>query len=190
MKFLFVIDAVKGFVNEGVFRNDRAEAKIPNIVKLCEEFKNDNLIFIKDAHSAGSKEFETYSKHCIKGTSEAELVEELKPYEELDNAISLEKNCTNGMVCKNVRIAVEDLVKMASSKDKVELHFCGFITEVCVMQLVLSLKAYVDDIDLKSKMKFVVHSDCVDTYDTLVHNADQINKFVFENFIQNGIEVV
>ena len=47
------------------------------------------MLFIKDAHTKDSKEFDSFPPHCIKGTEEAELVDELKPYEQV--AMSIEK---------------------------------------------------------------------------------------------------
>ena len=97
-KALIVVDMVNGFVREGVLHDDKIADVIPSQVKLIKEYLKDEqlVIFIKDTHEEDAVEFKRFgnTKHCVKGTTEAELVDELKVFEELENVISIEKNST------------------------------------------------------------------------------------------------
>ena len=97
-KSLIVVDMVNGFVREGVLHDDKIADVIPSQVKLIKEYLKDEqlVIFIKDTHEEDAVEFKRFgnTKHCVKGTTEAELVDELKVFEELENVISIEKNST------------------------------------------------------------------------------------------------
>ena len=100
-KALIVVDMVNGFVREGVLHDDNISRIIPRQIELIEEYNNENelIIFIKDTHEINSTEFKRFggTTHCLKGTSEAELVDELKVYEGRENTLSIEKNSTSYM---------------------------------------------------------------------------------------------
>jgi nicotinamidase-related amidase len=71
----------------------RVNELIPNILRLgrlCEKAGASAVVF-GDCHTKDSPEFESYPRHCIKGTSESEIVDELK---ELKNYTFIAKNST------------------------------------------------------------------------------------------------
>ena len=77
-KILIVVDMINGFVEEGAMADKYISHIIPEIEKLIQE--NKEVIFIKDCHNKDCAEFKSYPEHCIKGTKEAEIVDELKKY--------------------------------------------------------------------------------------------------------------
>ena len=83
-ELLVVVDMVNGFIKEGVMSSKNIEHIIPRIKALVEKTKksNEGVAFIKDTHTPESLEFKKFPVHCLKGTSESELVSELKPYED------------------------------------------------------------------------------------------------------------
>lgn len=188
-RILVVVDAVKGFISEGPFANPRTVNKVDNIVSLCELFRCDNIVFLKDCHSNDAIEFNTYIPHCIKGSLECELDDKLVEFEKLQNAISFKKNSTNGLMNREIRKYFEKLLINKDGYKNLEIHVCGFITEVCVMQFVLSLNSLINELNING-VSITVHKNAIDTFDAPGHNADDINEFVFNNFKQNGIKVV
>ena len=95
-KVLVVVDVINGFVREGFLASDRIERIIPSVTDLIRQFSeaNQEIIVFTDAHSENALEFKAFPPHCIRNTSEAEPVEEIKKYAE--NYILIEKNSTNG----------------------------------------------------------------------------------------------
>ena len=98
---LIIVDMVNGFVEEGSLHDKKIGRIIPRQIELIKEAhaKGSLVIFVKDAHNEDAVEFRRFgnTKHCVKGTKEAELVGKLKPFEEMDDTISVEKNSTSFM---------------------------------------------------------------------------------------------
>ena len=141
-KCLIVVDMVNGFVREGVLHDNSIANIIPTQIKLIKEtLACDGLvIFIKDTHNKDSKEFKRFGNthHCIKGTKEADLVDELIPFEGLVNTISIEKNSTSFMEAPDFRKVVKNL-------DNVEEYgICGCCTDICVVNGAIGLANYND----------------------------------------------
>ena len=90
MKALFVIDMVNGFVKEGAMHDIKIMSIVPCIENLVREFDGD-CYFIRDAHDRDAVEFKSFPSHCVKGTSESEVIDELRPYVKKE----ILKNSTN-----------------------------------------------------------------------------------------------
>ena len=78
-KLLVVVDMVNGFIKEGKMSDKDINHITPRIKSLVESFLSDEegVAFIKDTHEVNSTEFKKYPPHCLKGTSESELISEL-----------------------------------------------------------------------------------------------------------------
>ena len=158
---LIVVDMVNGFVREGVLHDEEIARIIPEQIKLIKEAlaSEDTLvIFIKDTHTKNSKEFKRFgnTKHCVKGTKEAELVNELIPYEGLVNTISIEKNSTSFMEAPDFRKVVKNL-------DNVEEYgICGCCTDICVVNGAIGLANYNDQWNRDVTIK--AYKDAIATY--------------------------
>ena len=159
-KCLIVVDMVNGFVREGVLHDNSIANIIPTQIKLIKEtLACDGLvIFIKDTHNKDSKEFKRFGNthHCIKGTKEADLVDELIPYEGLVNTISIEKNSTSFMEAPDFRKVVKNL-------DNVEEYgICGCCTDICVVNGAIGLANYNDQWNRDVTIK--AYKDAIATY--------------------------
>ena len=159
-KCLIVVDMVNGFVREGVLHDDSIANIIPTQIKLIKETLayGGLVIFIKDTHNKDSKEFKRFGNthHCIKGTKEAELVDELIPYEGLVNTISIEKNSTSFMEAPDFRKVVKNL-------DNVEEYgICGCCTDICVVNGAIGLANYNDQWNRDVTVK--AYKDAIATY--------------------------
>lgn len=158
---LIIVDMVNGFVREGVLHDEQIAKIIPRQLELLEENKKRNglTIFIKDTHEANSAEFKRFNntQHCIKGTTEQELVEELKPWEKMDDTISIEKNSTSYMEAPAFRKLISNLSNLE------QIDVVGCCTDICVANGTIALANYFDQHNLPVEIK--VHEDAIATYD-------------------------
>ena len=157
---LIIVDMVNGFVREGVLHDDNISRVIPRQIELIKESKvnGDLIIFIKDTHDEEATEFKRFSgtKHCIRGTSEAELVPELKVYEEGENTISVEKNSTSYMESPDFRNLISSLDNLE------EVNVVGCCTDICDFNGTMGLANYFDQHN--KDIRINVHTDAVATY--------------------------
>lgn len=181
-KLLLVIDMVNGFVKEGALADKKINNITPNIINLIKEnIKNNNdIISVQEGHNEKSKEFENFPYHCILGTEEAELIDELKPFEH--NMKVIRKNSTSGFVTKEFMEYIEQ-----NKKELDEIVITGCCTDLCVMNFALPLKTYINEYDLN--IKVIIYKNAVETYDAPNHNRKEYNEMAFKIMEQNGIKI-
>ena len=181
-KVLIIVDMVNGFIREGAMSDKYIEHIIPNQINLINNIdKSDcKIIFVKEAHKDNSCEFNRYPKHCIKGTSEVDVVDELKMYEE--SSIVFEKNSTSAMFSNGFLRIIN---KMKNLK---EVIIVGCCTDICIMNLAVPLQNYFDEFN--RNINIIIPKDCVETYNSENHNRDEYNKMAFKLLEQTGIKVV
>lgn len=157
---LIVVDMVNGFVNEGVLHDKNIRKIVPRQLELLEEAekKGSLIILVKDTHNNNATEFKRFGNttHCIQGTSEAELIDELKPFEQKENVITVEKNSTSLMESPEFR----EIVKQAENLK--EVNFVGCCTDICVFNGAMGLANYYDQ--WNRDVTINVHEDAIATY--------------------------
>lgn len=157
---LIVVDMVNGFVNEGVLHDKNIRKIVPRQLELLEEAekKGSLIILVKDTHNKNATEFKRFGNttHCIQGTSEAELIDELKPFEQKGNVITVEKNSTSLMESPEFR----EIVKQAENLK--EVNFVGCCTDICVFNGAMGLANYYDQ--WNRDVTINVHEDAIATY--------------------------
>lgn len=157
---LIVVDMVRGFVEEGVLHDKNIKKIIPRQIEIIKEAHNhgDLVVFVKDTHDVDAVEFKRFGNvsHCVKNTSEAELVDELKPYETLDDTVSIEKNSTSFMEAPEFR----KIVKKATNIETVKLVGC--CTDICDFNGIMGLANYYDE--WNRDVDITVYEDAVATY--------------------------
>lgn len=176
---LIVVDMVNGFVREGAMADKYIENIIPEIVHLVEE-NTEETIFIKDCHEKNAIEFNSYPVHCLKGTSESELVEELKKFETNQNVY--EKNSTSAMYSEDF---MTDIDKMQNLKC---VTIVGCCTDICVLNLAIPLNNYFNQ--KNRKIEIFVPQKAVETFNSDMHNREEYNKIAFKLMSQAGIKIV
>ena len=177
---LIVIDMVNGFVKEGVLAAPSIARVIPHQIKTIERFLNDSnkaVTFIRDSHCKGAVEFKTFPPHCLQGSKESELVDELKVYE--DDALIYLKNSTNFVFAPGF---IHDLDYM-TNLEKVYLQGC--LSEVCVKNGGITLRNFFDEHNMNVDVCF--DEAGIDTYDAPGHNVDEINVRAFNDMEANGL---
>jgi len=181
-KLLIIVDMVNGFVREGNMSDPYIAHIIPEQLKLINNIINEEqeIAFIKDAHTLKSNEFKRYPKHCVIGTSEAELVDELKPFEK--NYQTYLKNSTSAIFAPNF---IRDIERMKNLK---EVIITGCCTDICIMNLAIPLQNYFDEFNKCTDI--IIPKNAVETFDNPSHNRNDYNDMAFKLCKQSGIKVL
>ena len=157
---LIVVDMVKGFTDEGILHDKAIKKIIVRQKEIIEESqrKGHLIVFIKDTHDKNSTELKRFGNvgHCMKGTNEAELTEELKEYEDMNNTIIIEKNSTSFMEAPEFRKIIKELVNVK------QVDIIGCCTDICVFNGSMGLANYFDEHNIDADV--FVHTDAIATY--------------------------
>jgi len=173
---LVIIDINNGFARGGALYSDRVESLITPIEELSKYIleKNGTVIAFTDCHTEESPEFCSYPQHCMRGTTESEIIDELKA---LDIKV-IEKNSTNGFL--------EEAFNMDANIENVIV--VGDCTDICVYQFAISVKS---DFNRRNEhRRVIVPMEYVDTFHAPFHNGDFMNAVFLSSMMDNGIEVV
>ena len=181
-KLLVVVDMVNGFVKEGNMADPNIGHIIPECERLVSKFLNDGnqVVYIADCHKEGCNEFSKFPMHCLEGTSESEVVDELKKYE--NEVILIKKNSTSAMFAKGFIEVVNQIANLE------EVVIIGCCTDICVQNLAIPLANYFDEED--RKITITVPVNAVETYDAPYHHKDEYNNMAFKFMKQTGINLV
>lgn len=177
---VFVVDMINGFIKEGALHDSAIFECVKEIQALVKE--NDMAsIFIADAHPPLTREFQSYPAHCVIGTSESEVVEELQPYMEH----LFHKNSTNTFTCPDF----QNFLKTDMDQYR-DIIITGCCSDLCVLQFALCLNAWLNEHN-KSEVRIIIPIDCIETYHIEgVHDAVSMNEFAISNMAMNGIHIV
>ena len=181
-ELLIVVDMINGFIKEGNMADETINHITIKIIKLIEETlkKNEGIAFIKDTHNENSTEFQKFPVHCLEGTAEAELIDDLKPYEK--DALVYKKNSTSAIFANGF---INDISKM----DKLEkIVIVGCCSDICVLNLVLPLVNYFDEYN--KEVVTQVREDLIETYDAPYHNRNEYNEIARKLIKQVGAQLV
>ncbi|KEI13923.1 isochorismatase [Clostridium novyi B str. ATCC 27606] len=178
---LIIVDMINGFAKQGNLMSPRIKDIIPRVVnttKICEN-NGFSIIAFLDAHTIDSIEFQNYPVHCLKGTFESQLINELKVFKSIH---IIDKNSTNGYM-------EEKFIEWMKRNNNINNFIViGNCTDICIMQFVLSLKSHFNKNN--KKVNIFIPTDSVDTFDTDYHNGDLMNLIGLYNMKLNGIKIV
>lgn len=181
---IIIVDMVKGFVHEGILSSPRVVTIIDSISKLNKKTQGFKKIFFLDEHEEGSAEFKCYAKHCLRGTSEAELIDELKTEAEVDENVQIIcKNSTNGFHAAGFKNWLQE------NEEKIENYIVvGCEVDICVSHFATTLKTYFNEHNLDKRI--IVPVDGVETFDFGTHSGDLMKVISLWEMKSNGIEIV
>ncbi len=151
---VLVVDMLVGFMESGhnLYCGDDSRGIIPKVQRLIEreQAEGSSVIFICDNHDPDDLEFQMFPEHCIKGTSEAEVIAELAKYE--------------GEVIHKKRYSAffeTDLEQRLKALSPDKIIICGVCTDICVMHTAS---------DARNRDYTVeVPVECVATFDPQAH---------------------
>lgn len=180
-RLLVVVDMVNGFIKKGAMADPYINHITPKLINLIEKTlnKEEGVAFIKDTHNINSSEFKKFPVHCVKGSGEEEVIDELKPYEK--KSLSYEKNSTSTVFAKDFLKDIDAMKKLR------EVIITGCCTDICVLNLAIPLTNYFDEND--KNINVVVRSDLIETYNSESHNREEYNEMSLKLMRQAGIEV-
>ncbi len=178
---LIIVDVINGFIFEGSLSCKAIERIIPPIKKTLAYFKENEMkvIAFSDSHTEKSTEFLTFPEHCLCGTFESEIVEDLKS---IGGYSLLFKNSTNGFH----EDAFKKLLKDFPYIDNFVI--VGDCTDICVLQFALSLKTYFNKENRESNI--IVPVDSVDTFNLEDHPSEFYNLIALDLMDKAGIQIV
>jgi nicotinamidase-related amidase len=162
VKAIIVVDVLNGFCRTGNLASARLGAVVPAIRAHLERevAAGAALIFLADTHEADDPEFAMFPPHCVAGSGEEEIVDELR--ELSAGATVVRKRRFSGFFGTDL-----DRVLAALAPDVVEV--IGVCTDICVLHTVADLR--------NRDYRVVVPGDLVETYDAPGHDADEVNRF-------------
>ncbi len=177
-----VVDMINGFINEGVLSDPSINKIVPEIVRTVERFLTENkgVISFQDTHTMSSLEFEFYPPHCLKGTSESDLIPELKPFEA--QMIKIEKDTTNGFFAEGFQMYLKN------NPDLESVTVVGCCTDICVLQFTQSLKTYTQTIGKRLAINVV--ENAVDTFHTSNHDKKVFHNQALNLMRNAGINII
>jgi nicotinamidase/pyrazinamidase len=128
MRALLVVDVQNDFCPGGALAVTDGDKIIPVINKLMDHF--DLVVASRDDHPENSKHFESWPKHCIKGTEGAEFhpdLDTLKIDQVLYKGTGPEEDGYSAFQATNLKL--EDYLR---EKGVEELYVVGLATDYCV----------------------------------------------------------
>ena len=151
---VLVVDMLRGFAEKGhpLYCGGTAREIIPHIEKLIEREikKGSSIFFIADCHPPDDAEFKIFPPHCIEGTTESEIIPELKKFP----GKTIVKRRYSAFY--GTRLA-EELDILAPGK----IIVCGVCTDICVMHTVADAR--------NRDFPVEVPEDCVASFDPEAH---------------------
>ena len=151
---VLVTDMVAGFMVAGhnLYCGDEARGIIPNVQRLIEAelAAGGSVIFVCDTHDPDDLEFEMFPVHCVRGTTEAEVIAELSGYE----GVRLPKRRYSAFFDTELAGLLEELMP-----DRVII--CGVCTDICVMHTAADARNRDYAVDIPT--------DCVASFDAAAH---------------------
>lgn len=150
-RILVIVDAQNDFIT-GVLGSKEADAAVPNIVKLIKENNWDSIISTMDTHY--DNYLTTFEgkrlpiKHCIK--NEPGWCMDSRILTALNNRWNYYEKDTFGST--DLVNDIFDNLNWRNQED-VEIHICGFCTDICVMANAVMLRASLPNV------RIIVHAN-------------------------------
>jgi len=189
------VDVTKGFCSIGPLASPRVADIVDPIVDLMERSWDAgvrHIILSQDSHEPDAEEFSAWPPHCIRGTEEAETVDEIRQLHFFDQMLILKKNS----IASGLH---HDLQQWILDHAEVENYIVvGDCSDLCSYQLAMFLR--LDANERQVKRTVILPENCVQTYDMSVevakevgayaHPGDLIHMFFLYHMALNGVEVI
>lgn len=168
---VLVVDMVRGFHDLGNLANPRTARIIPNIRELLERKTAEGggwrILFLADNHELNDKEFDMFPPHCIEGTQETEVVDELQEFCGTgNNPIVYPKTRFSGFY----KTYLDAFLEIAKPEKVIVVGVC---TDICVLHTVADLR--------NRDYEVIVPNDCVETFDLPNHGAEEEGRLALKH---------
>ena len=175
-----IVDMINGFVKEGALSSCEVlsiNESVADFTRFC-KYEGIQTIALADEHTKDSTEFSTYPVHCLKGTAESALTNEIANADE--NITVFGKNSTNGYLEPQVADFINN-----SGKDT--FIITGDCTDMCVIQFALTLKADFNRRNVPCRV--IVPYDLTATCSLPNHDPELAEIMALYIMHTNGIEI-
>jgi nicotinamidase/pyrazinamidase len=130
---LLVVDMLNGFLVEGKLANPNARKIILNVVnivqkKIGREWK---ILFLADNHKKNDLEFLAFPEHCVEGTIETGVIDELSEFVTFSNYIP--KTRYSGLFNTN-------LGQILENEKSEEIIVVGLYADICILYTAAELR--------------------------------------------------
>lgn len=161
-----VVDVLNGFCRQGNLASPRCADAIPRIRQIVQERRaaGDQLVFLADTHDPDDREFEIFPVHCVRGTPEADVVDELTPF--LHDATLIRKRRYSGFFETNL----DQVLTQAAPR---QVTVVGVCTDICVLHTVADLR--------NRDFSVVVPAAGVATFDASGHPGDLTQRYALDH---------
>lgn len=163
MQALIVVDMQNGFLRQGNLASDQCLAVLPAVI---DEVKaavaaEQLVIFTADTHEPDDLEFEIFPTHCVRGTPEADLVDELQPYLDRQGVYLVAKRRYSAMF-------ETELEGLLHRFGVTEVRICGVCTDICVLHTTSDLR--------NRDIPVTVVANATATFDAPEHPAEDVRE--------------
>ncbi len=175
-----MIDMINGFCNIGPLHSDFVQQMVPDMSIFLDKVidKNIPIISYRDSHPEDTAEFRDYPPHCVAGTAESDLVDELKR----DVLIDIPKNSTNGFLATNPL----ELVNGPNIKHVIVI---GCVTDICVRDFATTINKHLQEINQKATVYIV--ENLTDTFHIEgVHDRQVEHMLSLYQMSNSGIQLI
>ena len=178
---LIIMDMVNGFAVEGPLSSELIAEVIPPIVKLQNQWIEAGMpiLAFADSHGAQSPEFDSFPIHCVTGSVESQVVDQIADIGGYD---LIEKNSTNGF-------HEERFQQWLGENSQVSRFVVvGDCTDICVQQFAVSLKTWFDSKNRTSEV--YVPISAVATFECDGHDSGLTELMAIYFMVNSGVQVV
>ncbi|MGH3665324.1 MAG: cysteine hydrolase family protein [Egibacteraceae bacterium] len=161
MRALIVVDMQNGFLREGNLASPQCLAVLPAVVAEVEAALDagHHVVFTADTHEPDDREFEIFPVHCVRGTDEVELVDELRGYPGRDRVHLVAKRRYSALF----ETELEGLLHRYAID---EVRMCGVCTDICLLHTTADLR--------NRDIAVTVAADATATFDAPEHDAEAV----------------
>ncbi len=130
---VIVVDMLNGFLKEGKLANPGARWVIPNIVDLLQRKVHEDwkVIFVADNHVEGDLEFLMFPEHCVRGTEETLIIDELRKFRNDYNYVPKTRYSAF------FRTSLESILE---NENPQEVIVVGIYADICVLYTAADLR--------------------------------------------------
>lgn len=176
---VIVVDMINGFAKSGSLYSERVKKIIGENRVVLESTSKAHHVFLCDSHKETASEFNVFPVHCVSGTEETEVVEELNIFASQGTVIY--KNSTNGFLEPEFMTWLQD-------KQLKNIIIIGCCTDLCVLQFATTLKTHFNRLNLLSNI--YVPLEAVETYEISdIHPGDFMHIMALKFMQDMGIVI-
>ena len=189
------VDVVKGFCNFGPLASPRVANIVAPIVNLFQAAWSrgmHQILFIHEDHEPDAVEFSAWPPHCVRGTAEAEPVDEIASLPFFNQMVDLPKNSISSALNTGLNDWLDGHARVNT------FIVVGDCTDLCTYQLAMHLRLDANARQLERRV--ILPADFVDTYDfpveaaraagALPHPGELTHAFFLYHMALNGVEIV